>query len=123
MLFVRQCYIFVISKLACDLCVSLFDVAFDAGTYTGTCRSIDNVVRWPLVFSPAIFVAETSCDRLLFLTNNLAMLSKSRPFVSGTTVTTKTAASAQNTEYIQNVPAVVINYKYIERNDYFSEHN
>lgn len=37
------------------------------------------------------------------------MLSKSRPFVSGTAITTKTAANAQKTEYIQNVPAVVIN--------------
>lgn len=43
-----------------------------------------------------------------FLTNNFAISSKSRPFVSGTTVITNTTATAQNIEYIQNVPAVVM---------------
>lgn len=46
----------------------------------------------------------------LFFINNFAMSSKLRPFVSGTTVTTNKTANAQNIEYIQNVPAVVISY-------------
>lgn len=107
-------YILVNSELVCDFRVSIFGVAFDVASDTGTCNSIDVasplliVVWWMLVFSSAVFIAEIFCDASLFLTNNLAMLSKSRPFVSGTTITTKTAANAQNTEYIQNVPAVVI---------------
>lgn len=113
--FLAPRYILVISKLACDSCVS-----FDAGT--GTCNSIEIalllliVVEWPLVLSLTISAVGEFSDALLFLTNNLAMSFKSRPFVSGTIITTKTAAIAQNAEYIQNVPAVVINCK-IERID------
>lgn len=46
----------------------------------------------------------------LFLANNCAILSKSLPFVSGTTKMTKNIAIKQNIEYIQKVPAVVISY-------------
>lgn len=55
------------------------------------------------------FVAES------LLANNLAMLFRSRPLVSGTIVMTNMTPPAQNTEYIQNVPAVVINCQMQER--------
>lgn len=66
--------------------------------------------------------------------NNFAISSKFRPFVSGTTKITKNTANAQNTEYIQKVPAVVISclnrintksnsYKYVPNLSYNTKVN
>lgn len=48
--------------------------------------------------------------------NTLAIPSSSRPLVSGTQNITNTTPTAQNAEYIQNVPADVIAYKNKSRN-------
>lgn len=61
-----------------------------------------------LDFSNALIELVCIASHLRFLTNNCAISSKLRPFVSGTTAITNTTANAQNIEYIQNVPAVVI---------------
>lgn len=68
----------------------------------------------PLLSFPSVTVLSNGLlmrrlNRLdIFLINKLAILSNSLPLVSGTRKITKSTPSAQNTEYIQNVPAAEI---------------